>query len=182
MRVIAGSAKGTRLFAPSKNHLRPTSDRTKQVFFDTLLSISPLPEFVVDIFAGTGSLGIEALSRGVEKAIFVEKSVSSVRYLDRNLLQTHLKPRAQTLLADAFVFLRRNGNAKYAMIFADPPYGGKYSSIVMDIVANTDVLCDGGLLVLEETHKYDLHTHDSLVLLKEKRIGDTKLFFIEKKG
>lgn len=181
MRVIAGSAKGTRLLAPVKSSLRPTTDRAKQVLFDTLQSISPLLEFVVDMFAGTGSLGIEALSRGAREALFVDNSAKVLRYLDQNLLQTHLKPKAKVFMTDAFVFLKRHEGANFALVFADPPYGGVYASRFLDYLENSTFLKVGGLLVLEESVHFQPSLSDKFVLLREKRVGDTKLFFIEKR-
>lgn len=181
MRVIAGSAKGTRLFAPVKSSLRPTTDRAKQVLFDTLQSISPHSEVVVDIFAGTGSLGIEALSRGAREALFVENSTKALRYLDKNLLQTHLQSKAKVFMTDAFVFLNKHKNANFVLVFADPPYGGDYSSKLLDFLSQSTFLSVGGLLVLEESVHFQPKLSDNFVLLREKRVGDTKLFFIEKR-
>ncbi|MFQ5633455.1 MAG: RsmD family RNA methyltransferase [bacterium] len=181
MRVIAGSAKGTRLFAPVNARLRPTTDRTKQVLFDTLLSISPLPEFVIDIFAGTGALGIEALSRGAKKALFIEKSAKAVKYIHRNLEQTHLAPKAQVILADAFVFLKRHDAVGCSMLLADPPYGGEFASKLLDLVAQTSILSLGGILALEANASYIPIIKNNLALIREKQIGDTKIFLIEKK-
>src|SRR6516164_858093 len=119
MRVIAGSAGGVRLAVP-KRGVRPTMDRVKAAIFSSL-GDAVIGARVLDLFAGSGALGIEALSRGATSVIFVENGRQSAEVIEENLTRTKLKGRI--LAQDVFDFLRHTSNAvKFEIIFADPPY------------------------------------------------------------
>ena len=101
MRVIAGTARGTRLSAPKGTDIRPTSDRAKEAIFNSLRSRSAIEEAeVLDLFAGTGALGIEALSRGAKKATFVDKSPESLELVRENLKKSGFEKKAETVNED----------------------------------------------------------------------------------
>jgi 16S rRNA (guanine966-N2)-methyltransferase len=124
MRVISGSARGTRLGAVPKG-VRPVSDRAREGLFSSLEASGGVNGLhVLDLFAGTGALGIEALSRGASHAIFVDRSAAALAALRGNLDRTHLADSATVVRAEATAFLTRKGNAAPASIaFVDPPYG-----------------------------------------------------------
>lgn len=180
MRVIAGSAKGTKLFVPSRANLRPTSGRTKQILFDTLLSLSPLPKLVVDLFAGSGALGIEALSRGVCDALFVEKSAQMTKALFENLRRTNFVFRAEIIRADALKYLRDVRHRHFPLILADPPYGGLQASALLALAAHSCWLPAQGVLVLEASRRTRLEIPAPLALLQLKQAGETAIYFIGK--
>ncbi len=122
MRVIAGSAKGVRL-APVPPGVRPVSDRAREGLFSSIGGEVPGAR-VLDLFSGTGALGIEALSRGAERATFVDRDRSALRTVDENLTRTHVADRGRTVQADAVGFLMRddNGEGPFDLVLADPPY------------------------------------------------------------
>src|SRR5207249_3181638 len=119
MRVIAGSAGGVRLAVP-KRGVRPTMDRVKAAIFSSL-GDAIVGARVLDLFAGTGALGIEALSRGAASAVFVEEDREAVRTIERNFITTKLRGRVWQ--RDVFAFLEgTRPNERYDIVFADPPY------------------------------------------------------------
>src|SRR3954451_14910153 len=119
MRVIAGSAGGVRLTVP-KRGVRPTMDRVKAAIFSSL-GEAIIGARVLDLFAGSGALGIEALSRGATSAVFIEDDRQSAQAIEENLAKTNLVGRVRH--QDVFDFLRRPSNAeKFQIVFADPPY------------------------------------------------------------
>ncbi|MGZ8626287.1 MAG: RsmD family RNA methyltransferase [Actinomycetota bacterium] len=122
MRVIAGSAKGTRL-GPVPAGVRPVSDRAREGLFSSLSADVPGAS-VLDLFAGTGALGIEALSRGAERAVFVERSRAAVRAVRDNLERTGLTDRAEVIAAEAVGFVTRDDDrtGAFDLVLADPPY------------------------------------------------------------
>lgn len=130
MRVISGSARGTRLGAVPKG-VRPVSDRAREGLFSSLEASGGLDGLrVLDLFAGTGALGIEALSRGASHATFVDRSAASLAALRGNLDRTHLADSATIVRAEATAFLTRKGNVAPASIaFLDPPYGAPAGEI-----------------------------------------------------
>jgi 16S rRNA (guanine966-N2)-methyltransferase len=122
MRVIAGQAKGTRLAAVPAG-VRPVSDRAREGVFSSLAS-RVLGSVVLDLYAGTGAMGIEALSRGAERATFVDRSRASLRVLRENLARTKLDDRATVVGGDVLSFLMRSDRTPAAsdLVFMDPPY------------------------------------------------------------
>jgi 16S rRNA (guanine966-N2)-methyltransferase len=122
MRVIAGSAKGVRL-GPVPAGVRPVSDRAREGLFSSLAADVP-GAVVLDLFAGTGALGIEALSRGAERAVFVERRRQAVRAVRDNLERTRLADRAVVVASDVLAFLTRDDETSggFDLVLADPPY------------------------------------------------------------
>jgi 16S rRNA (guanine966-N2)-methyltransferase len=123
MRVVAGLAGGRRLRAPAGRKVRPTSERVREALFNSLVSLDAIGGVtVLDLFAGTGALGIEALSRGAAAATFVDADVEAVRAIKDNLAVTGLGERARVVHADVFRFLADSPPAPVDVAFADPPY------------------------------------------------------------
>jgi 16S rRNA (guanine966-N2)-methyltransferase len=150
MRVIAGSRKGHRIDAPKGHTTRPTSDRVRENVFNL---VAPWVEdaLVLDLFAGSGAMGIEALSRGAERAVFVESYADACRTIDRNLEKLRLTG-AQVVRNDAGRFLATDTRT-YDLIFCDPPYD-EYAALEPALARYVPrLLADDGLLVLETSAK-----------------------------
>ncbi|NOZ55177.1 MAG: 16S rRNA (guanine(966)-N(2))-methyltransferase RsmD [Calditrichaeota bacterium] len=174
MRVIAGSARGTRLTSTRARWLRPTSDRARQALFDWL-GARVEGARVLDLFCGTGALGIEALSRGAREAVFVDVREAALKLVRENLRRAHLEDRAQLVRADVRGALGRLARQDgFDLVFADPPYAD--ARVVKDLLASVwKVLTPGGLLVLERSVRTELPEADAndLALDAEKRVGET---------
>jgi 16S rRNA (guanine966-N2)-methyltransferase len=145
VRIIAGSAKGHRL-APVPAGTRPVSDRAREGVFS---SLGPAIEGarVLDAYAGTGALGIEALSRGAEHAMFVDSAPGAIRTIRQNLSRTGLEGRAEVHRAEVLAFLRRSKDT-FDVVFADPPYALPEHEIRTFLSGIHAVLHSGGMLVL----------------------------------
>src|SRR4051812_41572804 len=146
MRVIAGSHRGSTIAAPKGLHTRPTSDRVRENVFNL---VAPWLEdaIVLDLFAGSGAMGMEALSRGAERAVFVEADIDACRSIDRNLEKLRLT-RAQVVCNDVTRFLAAEPRT-YALAFCAPPYG-EYASLEPALARYLPrMLAEDGLLVLE---------------------------------
>lgn len=183
MRVIAGTRKGHLLQAPPGVWTRPTSDRTRTILFD-LLQGKVSGAVAVDLFAGSGALGIEALSRGARQADFVEKNRRAAAFIRRNLSHTHLEDHAQVIVADAFTFLNRaeatEGRPAYDLLFADPPYQLGHTARLLEALSNSRLLNAGAVAVLEETARQELAPQQGRLRCYLRRvIGETALHFYE---
>lgn len=150
MRIITGSAKGSRLKAPKGLMTRPTADRVKESMFN-ILGSAVRDARVLDLFAGTGNLGLEALSRGADKATFVDQSPESVRAIAENALRTKLREAAEIVKGDVFSCLRRLSGAgnTFDLVFCDPPYQKGLAKRTLEILDALDVLEDGAIVVVE---------------------------------
>ena len=148
MRIIAGSRKGTRIFAPRGRETRPTGDRVREAAFSL---IGPVDEAtVLDLFAGSGAMGLEALSRGAACAVFVESDRDACRTIDRNLEKLGLRG-AVTLCQDALRALAAEAAAgrRYDLVLVDPPYES-FSQLQTPLATYLPtVLADDGLVVVE---------------------------------
>jgi 16S rRNA (guanine966-N2)-methyltransferase len=184
MRVVAGSAKGRRLLAPKGPGTRPVMDRVKTALFDILAGEVAGGRFL-DLFAGTGGIGIEALSRGAETATFIELGPEALRYARRNLETTGLVARAETIRADAFKFLEdaRAAGRRYDIVYVAPP---QYQGMAARALAQLDAapLTEPGGLVIAQIHPRERGELDALALARlrrydERRYGSTLLLFYE---
>jgi 16S rRNA (guanine966-N2)-methyltransferase len=146
--VIAGTAKGTRL-APVPAGTRPVSDRAREGIFSSL-GPDVVGAAVLDLYAGTGALGIEALSRDAARAVFVDQSGHAIRTIRENLERTHLAARAETVRAAVEAWLRDARGTAFDVVFADPPYATDSSAIsqFLSTVVRRSLLAPDGIIVL----------------------------------
>ncbi|MBC7106363.1 MAG: 16S rRNA (guanine(966)-N(2))-methyltransferase RsmD [Firmicutes bacterium] len=183
MRVIAGSARGRPLKAPRGRAVRPTSARTREALFNILGGLVPGSRFL-DLFAGSGAVGIEALSRGAALAVFVERDPRAVRALRENLARTRLEDRAEVLFLDAAPALRLLGHRgrAFELVFADPPYGSGFPGPLLDLLVRENLLAPAGLVILETGKRTPLpESAGGLRLLRHRRYGDSVLaFYVQK--
>ena len=147
MRVITGSARGRRLKELEGMETRPTTDRVKEGLFSAL-QFDIEGRRVLDLFAGTGQLGIECLSRGAESAVFVDRRADAVKLIRENLKITDLTDRAKVVSGDSVEYLK-SLREKFDLIFLDPPYGAGLLEPVIAHIARFDILAPHGIIVAE---------------------------------
>lgn len=171
MRVITGSAGGTNLKAPDGLKTRPTADKVKQALFNIIQY--EIAGNVLDLFAGSGQLGIEALSRGAEHCAFVDEGREAVEVIRENLRRTHLAEKAQVIRGDYQTFLK-SCRKSFRLIFLDPPYGEKYLENAIKLISEIDILAEGGIIIAERPVEKALNEEFSgLVRSKDYRYGKT---------
>ncbi len=176
MRVIGGSLKGRRLFSPRWNGLRPTSDRLRETLFDVVGSrIEGLR--VLDGCAGTGALGIEALSRGADHAVFIERDARAVALIKRNLEHCELSPQGTVRRATLPHALRRPVPRPFDLVLLDPPYGA--SDIGAILTAAGTVLAADGLLIIERARECVLPDVKGLKSRREVTAGNGVIEFYD---
>jgi 16S rRNA (guanine(966)-N(2))-methyltransferase RsmD len=151
-RIIAGLAKGIILETPQGMKTRPTSDRAKEALFSILRNIYE-GKAVLDLYSGTGSLGIEALSRGAQSCIFVDRNRKAVQAIRNNLNRCKLIDSANILAMDASkaIGLPEVKNEKFACIFMDPPYDKKLLAGTIEKISQNDIIDKKGILVVEHS-------------------------------
>ena len=154
MRVITGKARGVALKTPAGNTTRPTTDRVKEALFSIIQFDIPGAS-VLDLFGGTGQLGIEALSRGAASAVFVDEKEDACRLIRENLKRTRLEASANVVCADYEIFLK-NCKESYNIILLDPPYAEVFLENSLKIITEIDILQSGGIIVTERPFGKDL--------------------------
>ena len=180
MRVITGSAKGRKLLSVPGQHTRPIADRVKTALFDTLGQQVGGCRFL-DLFSGTGSVGIEALSRGAAEVLFVEINRQALRTIGENLRRTELAERAHVVPGDAFTFLRRPELGPFDVIYVAPPqYRRLWVKALQAIDARSSLLTEDGQVIVQ-IHPKELEALElqHLKLADQRRYGSTLLLFWE---
>ncbi len=184
MRVIAGSAGGIRLAVP-KSGVRPTMDRVKAAIFSSL-GDAITGEKILDLFAGSGALGIEALSRGASSVLFVEEDRQSIAVIEKNLAKAKVGARIRQ--QDVFDFLRSSsGTEKFKIIFADPPYektksGERFTEKLLANERLPQLLEPGGIFVLEMRPGEALPEMKLWHVGRQKTYGATEVLFLSAAG
>lgn len=170
MRIRAGKYKGRALVYP-RSGLRPTKDMTRQAVFN-IIGSRVVDARVLDLFAGGGALGIEALSRGARLAVFVEQDAAILRCLRQN---TAGLEGASVIRGDALRVLRRLGKQEFDVVLADPPYRQGFVGRVVEAVATGGQVAAGGLLVAEHSRSEPVAAPDGWYLVKHGRYGDSEV-------
>ena len=184
MRIISGSAKGARLFSPKGEKTRPTSDFIKESMFN-IINDDLRDIYFLDLFAGTGAVGIEALSRGAFHATFVDISNGCAVLIRRNLEKTNFLDKSQIFNMDFFSAIKKLENIqKYDIIFIDPPYFSKKDrNLVRDslsAIVKYDILAEDGYIIAETSIAYSEPKIEGLRLFRTKLYSNTKLLFFDK--
>jgi 16S rRNA (guanine966-N2)-methyltransferase len=185
MRIIAGALKGRRL-APVKGRMRPTAAKVREAVFD-ILGPAVGGVRVLDLFAGTGALGIEALSRGAAETWFVEDHPGALQVLRRNLEDLDLMDRSTVWSLPVLAALKKlaGQGARFGLAFLDPPYGGGEAEAALRTLASLDLCLPGAWVVVEHSRRQTLPEEcGPLRRLKVRRYGDTQVAFylMEKPG
>ena len=170
MRVISGSARGKVLEAVQGMDTRPTTDRVKESVFN-ILQFRIAGADMLDLFAGTGQMGIEALSRGAAHAVFVDQAPRAVRVVERNLAAARVKDRAEVMRADYRQALERLRGQTFNVIFLDPPYGGELLNSALKAVELFDILSSDGIIICESSADDAVICPDSFTVHRTYRYG-----------
>jgi 16S rRNA (guanine966-N2)-methyltransferase len=176
MRVVAGRARGIPLVAPRDPGTRPITDRVKETLF-AILGERVIDAHVLDLYAGTGAIGIEALSRGATAATFVEKARRALVALRRNLARTGLEAEARVEATTVERFLADAVDDRWDLVILDPPYETR--AIVQPLVAVASRLAPGGTVVLKHFWRADVPDVAGVVVSRQRRFGETMLTFLE---
>lgn len=185
MRIIAGSARGKKLAAFASHHIRPTSDRVREALFSILTSRydgSLADLTVLDLFAGTGALALEALSRGAKSAVLIEGSRQSLAIIRANITACRFEDRTVLIQGELPATLRSAAlHGPFDLIFLDPPYGQGLAPVILQQIGEQGLLNDAGIVVVEAGVKESLPTEAGGLELRDRRsYGATAISLFER--
>ena len=182
MRVIAGSARRIQLKTLEGMDTRPTTDRIKETLFNMISPYLYDCRFL-DLFSGSGGIGIEALSRGAAEAVFVEKNPQAMACIKENLKRTHLEDRGITMAKDVMAALYQlEGSGQFDYIFMDPPYGHELERKVLEYLADSELLADDSVIIVEASKEtsFDYVEELGYSVIKMKEYKTNKHAFLER--
>lgn len=178
MRIISGTNKGMKLYAPEGDSVRPTSDKIKEAIFNMLGYIDD-EAVILDLFSGSGGIGIEFLARGAKQCYFVDLSHKSLSYVKKNLELSKFKEKAKIISCDyeKAILNLSNENIKFDYIFADPPYALNCGSNIANKVIENNLLKKDGTLIIEtdKSEKVIENIDTDVIKYKEKIYGRTRI-------
>lgn len=178
MRVIAGEAKGRRLRTLTGKELRPTSDRVREALFSSLGG-GVVGARVLDLFAGSGALGIEALSRGASFAVFVEKMSAAIEAIQANLETTGFADKAIVVPGPVSRYLAHGAEGPFDIVLADPPYSEGFPDVMLKLLVMQGLLSPAGVVVVECAARYlPVEPQEGLTVEREHRYGDSALIYL----
>ncbi len=182
MRVIAGSARRLKLITPEGNDTRPTQDRIKETLFNMIQLQVPGAVFV-DLFSGSGGIGIEALSRGAKKAYFIENATAAVKCINANLKTTHFEEVATVLKQDVVMGLRNIHEQEADIIFMDPPYHEDLYERTLSQLSSMDYVTENTMIIVESALDMDFSFVEAMgfEVRREKEYKSNKHVFIYRK-
>lgn len=183
MRIISGSARGTKLYTLEGNNTRPTLDRVKEALFNKI-NFQLADAVILDLFAGSGALGLEALSRGAKSVYFGENSYQAAKVIEQNIQKTKMQNKAKLITKDYRKVLEDLKETKFDIIFLDPPYATNYDIEAIKFVLKNNLLQDNGLIVLEtdSNEKEDKIKELNIKIDDTRKYGRVKLLFLSRKG
>ena len=177
IRISGGLLKGKKVPFDFKSSLRPTSNKLKEILFNWL-QFEIKSSICLDLFAGTGSIGIEAISRGSAKTIFVELNKRNYSQLSKTLISLDLKEKTKVYFKDAKTWIKNNDLSGFDLIFLDPPFEENYELKILNLLIQDKNLKSSCKIYLEYSKFTDLVILDSVTILKEKSVGDVKALLL----
>lgn len=183
MRIIGGESRGRAIRLPGGCRIRPTADRIKEALFNILGPVAG--KSFIDLFAGCGNIGLEALSRGVSRSVFVEKDLRLIKVIRENLGFLGFEGRAEVIAADVETGVRRlrKRAERFDILFADPPYEEGFLTEIESWLEGAELLTENGIIILQHSLREPLKQplNQPLVVTDQRRYGDTLLSFLEKR-
>ena len=180
MRIITGKARGLKLITPKDYNVRPTADRVKESLFN-ILAGKFCASRVLDAFAGTGNLGLEAWSRGAEQVVFIDENVNSLKLVNTNVAKAHAEKEVKIIKGNALNIIETlcQKGEKFDIIFSDPPYDKGLNEKIYKKLLDNSILKPGGTLVLEHSASEDPTSYiDAAVNIRTEKYGDTGISLI----
>jgi 16S rRNA (guanine966-N2)-methyltransferase len=179
MRIIAGDFRGRSLESVRDLSVRPTTDRAKQTIFDILTNRIDFEDIdVLDLFAGSGSLGLEAISRGVKSVVFIDKSRKSLEVLEKNVASLGCELQCSVYQADVFWYLK-NMKQQYDLIFADPPYQLENIGILPNVIYDSGSVHNGTYVVMEHSRESVIELNEQKYDIIKKPFGQTTVLILK---
>ncbi|MFN4227613.1 MAG: 16S rRNA (guanine(966)-N(2))-methyltransferase RsmD [Candidatus Ratteibacteria bacterium] len=181
MRVISGIYKGRKLKFIKNKDIRPTKDVVREAIFDTLREWI-VDKKVVEIFAGSGILGIEAISHGAEKVIFIEKDKKGVEVIKENIKNLGIENKCEILKGDCEFEIEKLANIKYNLVIGDPPYEFSISKLqrIIEKIRKLNVLKKDGIMVIEHNYKKEVPLIEGYEIIKKRKYGKTCLTYLRR--
>ena len=180
MHIIAGTKQKYRILCPKGLSIRPTSSKLRETLFN-ICQHKIKNSIFLDLFAGTGAIGLEALSRGAAKVIFVDHNKTALRYIRKNLISLEFQNKAQVIYGDVINIIHKlhKSNTQFDIIYIDPPYGkiinkAPYSSHILKTLDTNNILSTLGTLFIEDSHLENI-TLDKLIEKSKRKIGSSTL-------
>ena len=177
IRISGGYLKGKGIPFDHKSSLRPTSNKLREILFDWLQF--EIKDFeCLDLFSGTGALGIEAISRGAKNSFFIELNKKNYLFIRSTLQALELESKSTVLFKDAISWASKNDLSKFNLIFADPPFNKDIEEKVLKVLASNKTLSPTCKIYLEHSKFSSIEIPSSFTILKEKNVGDVKAFLL----
>lgn len=177
MRIISGSLKGRTLKVPDTKYTRPTTDRVRETIFNILNNIIDFDGLdVLDIYSGSGSFGLEAISRGASSVDFIEKNFPVYKVLSQNIETMKVMPLCRIYKMEAIAFSKMSDHKRYDLIFADPPFFKDDIHLVAKNIIENDLLADDGIFLIERSIQTKENDILNFGIEPFKRIGDALLY------
>ncbi|MBK1469088.1 16S rRNA (guanine(966)-N(2))-methyltransferase RsmD [Parvimonas parva] len=179
MRIISGKKRGLNLLSPTDYNVRPTTDKVKESIFNILFDIDS-KSIVLDLFCGSGAMGIEFLSRGAERVYFCDLSTDSLKITKQNLEKANFLENSIIINKDYMDSLNYfyDNNLKFDYVFLDPPYKEEYIKKSLDFIWNNNILNDDAVIIVETDKDIVIENFE---IIKEKKYSKTKVIFLERK-
>ena len=180
MRIISGKYRGRRINAPNSKYTRPTTDRLKESIFNMLQNRIDFAGIkVLDIYAGSGSLGLEALSRGAEEIHFVEQNFSVYKVLQANIENIGVQSETKIIKQNALKFSKLENHSNYSLILADPPFFKDDIHDVFKNLINNNFLNENGILIVERSIQTKEKDIEAFGMEPKKKLGDSLIYWYE---
>lgn len=178
MRIISGIRRGANLFSPKGEETRPTTDRVRENIFN-LIQTEIFGATVLDLFSGSGAMGIEALSRGAEFCLFSDISKDAVEIIKKNIEKTAFNDKAEIKKA-SFEDVISSAKKKYSLVFLDPPYHKGYSDKAIKLLMEKELLSKDAVIVCETDYDEEISDFDGIMLIKDKTYGRIRVRIFRK--
>lgn len=183
MRVISGTARGTKLYSLEGNNTRPTLDRVKESLFN-IIGLTVRDSVVLDLFSGSGAIGIEAASRGAEKVILCDKSKDAINIINKNIEKTRLQQNTKVINSDYKEALKK-ANCKYDIIYIDPPYATNLVKDSVEEILKNEYLNDSGIIIIETDEEERIYKElneieEKIDIYDKRKYGRVILIFLRK--
>lgn len=180
IRISGGYLKGKKIPFDFKDSLRPTSNKLKEIIFNWLQF--EIKDFVcLDLFAGTGSLGIEAISRNAQKVFFVELNKKNYSVLTKNIKLLDIKDKSKVIFKDAFEWIKKNNLSNIDLILLDPPFNQEYEIKLLKLLSRKNDIKPSCKIYLEHSKFSEVEVPKDFEILKNKIVGDVRALLLEKK-